>query len=83
MYLYTYFISYQASWSICKGPPRLRGKEARGTCNGNCGTLTVKTRSRSFSLTNSRRILKGALNQRGAVTMRTFFNLAGYPPCKR
>jgi len=42
-----------------------------------CGMLTVKTLSLSFSLTKSLSTLKGALNQSGAVTMSTFFNLAG------
>ena len=37
----------------------------------------VLTLSLSFSRTNNLRILKGALNQRGAVTMSTFFSLAG------
>jgi len=37
-------------------------------------TLTL---SRSFSLTKRRRILNGALNHKGAVTINTFFNLAG------
>lgn len=39
------------------------------------------TLSLNFSRTKSRRILKGALNQRGAVTINTFLSLAGYPPC--
>jgi hypothetical protein len=41
------------------------------------GILTVNTLSRSFSRTKSRRILKGALNQSGAVTISTFFSFAG------
>lgn len=45
--------------------------------------LVVNTLSLSFSLTNSLKILNGALNQKGAVTIKTFFNLAGYPPCNR
>ena len=44
------------------------------------GMLIVKTLSLNFSRTNNLRILKGALNQSGAVTIKTFFNLAGYPP---
>ena len=40
-------------------------------------SLNILTRSLSFSLTNRRSILKGALNQSGAVTIRTFFRRAG------
>lgn len=61
-------------------PPNLIGREARGTCKLNCGTDTVKTRSRSFSRTKSLNILNGALNHNGAVTIKTFFRRAGYPP---
>lgn len=42
-----------------------------------CGILTVYTRSRNFSRTNKRKILNGALNHNGAVTIKTFFNFAG------
>lgn len=45
--------------------------------NFTCGMLIVKTLSLNFSLTNNRKILNGALNQSGAVTIRTFFNFAG------
>ena len=44
------------------------------TVHESCWCLT---RSLSFSRTNRRRILKGALNQSGAVTIKTFFSLAG------
>lgn len=67
----------QASWWTSKPPPSLRGRDSRGMCWGSWGIETVKTRSRSFSRTNRRRILKGALNHSGAVTIRTFFSLAG------
>lgn len=42
-----------------------------------CGKLIVNTLSLNFSRTNNLRILNGALNHNGAVTIKTFFNLAG------
>lgn len=63
--------------SISSVPPRWIGNALRGTCRLNVGTDTVKTRSRNFSRTKRRRILNGALNHSGAVTMRTFFSRAG------
>ena len=53
------------------------GRQVGGICSTSCGNDTVNTRSRNFSLTNRRNTLNGALNQRGAVTMSTFFSLAG------
>lgn len=73
--------SNHVEWSICSKPPRWIGKDFRGTCKFNVEMDTVKTRSRNFSRTNNRRILNGALNHNGAVTIKTFFKRAGYPPC--
>ena len=64
-------------------PPKRLGNESLGIWRVNCGIDTVKTLSLNFSRTKSRRILKGALNHSGAVTIKTFFNFAGYPPWKK
>ncbi len=54
-------------WLIFSEPPRWIGNDSRGTCKLSWGTDTVKTRSRSFSRTNSRNILNGALNHNGEL----------------
>jgi hypothetical protein len=64
-------------WSISSVPPNWIGNDSLGTCKLNCGIDTVKTRSRNFSRTNNLKILNGALNQSGAVTINTFFKRAG------
>lgn len=64
-------------WSKASWPPNCVGSASLRIWLSNCATDTVKTLSRSFSLTNRRKILKGALNHSGAVTINTFFNLAG------
>ena len=53
------------------------GRQEGGICSTSWGNDTVNTRSRNFSRTKSLNTLKGALNQRGAVTMSTFLSLAG------
>lgn len=72
--------SSHASCCTSKVPPKRCGNDSRGICNVNWGMDTVNTLSLNFSRTNNRRILKGALNHNGAVTISTFFSFAGYPP---